>query len=250
VRLAVVGSVILLVVLVVGLVWFRRAPGQETGTVGLTFFLRIIMAGFALGLALLGQAILWRRLQLRMTSAPRRSLLLLPAIVLGVGWLTLTAHDFSVLSRKYDPVKRAPRVLDRAGLATLPESACDVRVHSWAFILSGEFVLRFAADPNDIERFLADSPSLEGVTCRTYSAERMRLPARSYDDIFADVFDNRRADKHEYFDPNLHVLPDWYQKSIHGPGRRYEISWYDGKYQGELIVDDKDHTVYVHVSRY
>lgn len=251
VRFAVVGSVILLAALVVGLVWFRRAPGQEAGTVGLTFFLRIVMAGFALGLGFLAQAILWRRMGARVTNTARHGLLLLlPPIVLGAGWLTLTAYDHHTLSCKYDPVTRSPQVLDRAGLAALPPSVRDVRVYSWAFMLSGQFTLRFVADPNDIEQFLAASPSLEGVMCRTYSTERMRLPARSYDDIFADVFDDRRADKHEYFDPNLHVLPDWYQKSIRGLGRRYEISWCDGKYQGELIIDDKDHTVYVHVSRY
>jgi len=243
---AVVGGVTLLVILVVGLIWFRRAPGQEAGTVGLTFFLRVVMAGFALGLGFLGQTILWRDVCRRLTcGATRGLLLLLPAVVLGAAWLALTGYDHRTLSRKYDPVKRSPEVLDRAGLAALPTSARDVRVHSWAFMMSGKYTLRFTAESNDIEQFLAASPSLEGVQLRVYSSKRMLLRGGAY----VGIFDRQDAHGNEYL-PSEPDVPSWYQQEIRGSGRRYEISWYDGKYQGELLVDDEHHTVYIHVDRF
>lgn len=244
-RYAMVGSLVLLPVLIVGLKWFRIAPGQETGKVELTFALRIVMAGCALGLGVLAQTMMWRRLRPRMSSVTRRSLLLLPTVALSVGWMALTGYDHWALSRKYEPVKRSPVVLNRAGLAPLPDSARDVRVHAWGFLMSGKYTLRFTADPNDIERFLAASPSLERVGARTYSRERMRLPGGDY----VKLSDRYDAQGNEYFTPECDV-PDWYRQEIRGPGRRYEISWYDGKYQGELLIDDEEHTVYVHVDRY
>mgnify|MGYP001397595165 CR=1 FL=1 len=244
-RYAMIGSLVLLAVLIVGLEWFRSAPGQETGKVELTFALRIVMAGFAPGLGVLAQTMMWRRLRPRMGSVTRRSLLLLPTVALGVGWMALTGYDHWALSRKYEPIKRSPIVLNRAGLAPLPDSARDVRVHAWGFLMSGKYTLRFTADPNDIEHFLAASPSLERVIARTYSRERMRL--RGGDDVrFSDRYD---AQGNEYFMPECDV-PAWYRQEIRGPGRRYEINWYDGKYRGELLVDDEEHAVYVHVDRY
>lgn len=244
-RHAMIGSLVLLAVLIVGLKWFRSAPGQETGKVELTFALRIVMAGCALGLGVLAQTMMWRRLRPRMGSVPWRTLLLLPPVALAIGWSALTGYDHWALSREYEPVKRSPVVLNRAGLAPLPDSSRDVRVHAWGFLMSGKYTLRFTADPNDIERFLAASPSLERIGARTYSRERMRLPGGDYVKL-SDQYD---AQGNEYFTPECDV-PDWYRQEIRGPGRRYEISWYDGKYQGELLIDDEEHTVYVHVDRY
>lgn len=244
-RYTVIGSVVLLVFLTIGLAWFRSAPGQETGKVGLTFALHIVIAGFVLGLGVLAQTMIWRRLRPRMASVTWQCLLLLPAVVLSAGWLALTGYDHWALSREYEPTKRSPAVLNRAGLAPLPDSARDVRVHAWAFMLSGKYTLRFTADPNDIEHFLAASPSLERVSARTYSRERMRLRGGDYGGL-SDRYD---AQGNEYFTPDRDV-PNWYRQEIRGPGRRYEINWYDGKYRGELLVDDEEHAVYVHVDRY
>jgi len=244
-RFAATGSAIVLVFLVVGLARFRSAPGQETIPVGLTFVLRIVMAGFTLGLGVLAQTVTWRRLRPRMTSVAWRCLLLLPAFVLGTAWLALTGYDHWTLSRKYDPIKRSPIVLLRAGLTELPASARDVRVHSWAFFMSGKYTLRFTADPNVIEDFLAASPSLEKVRPSTYSSRHMRLRGG----IVVDSLDKYDAQGNERFAPQRDV-PRWYQQEIRGPGRRYEINWYEGKYRGELLVDDEEHIVYVHVNRY
>ncbi len=245
-RFALVGEAILLASVIGGLLWLRTAPGLETLAGGLRFVVWIVMAGFALGLGLLAQAIVWRRLHARMTGARQQGLMLvLAAVVLGAGWLALTAHDHRVLSRKYDPVTRSPMVLNRAGLAALPESARDVKAHGWGFMLSGEYTLRFTAEPNDIENFLADSPSLEGVACRRYSPERMMLRRENY----VSIFNQRDVQGNDYF-ATQHDVPRWYQQEIRGPGRRYEINWYDGEYQGELLIDDESHTVYVHVGRF
>ncbi len=92
---------------------------------------------------------------------------------------------------------------------------------------------------------IAQSASLKGKECQTYSRDRMRLRARNLEQRLS----RPRADGHEYYEPWMGV-PGWYKREIQGPGRRYEVNWYDGKYQGELIVDDEEHVVYVHVSRF
>lgn len=245
-RFGLAGSAILLVFLAVGLTWVMTAPGHETWEAGRIQFGRIVLAILALALGVFVQVGLWQILQVR-ARRPRRLdyLLLLPPLVLGAAWLGLTAHDHRVFTKKFDPVVRAPGVLGRAGLGDLPVSARDVQIHSWAFLMSGKHTLRFAAEPNDIEAFLASSPSLEGVACQTYSSERMRLPARTH----ADISGRSPEGGHDYFDPRTPV-PRWYQQEIRGSGRRYEINWRDGMYQGELLIDDERHIVYVRVVRY
>jgi hypothetical protein len=245
VRLALIGGVITVVPLVVGMVWVTSAPGQETWPVGLRVVTRIIMAVLALGVGLLTQAILWRVLRTRTTTAFRQgAVLLLPAVVLGGGWLVLTAHDHSVLQRKYAPLVRAPWVLARAQLGVLPASANNVSVHIFTFICSANYFLRFAAEPNDIEQFLEDSPSLKGVGGERYSKERMRIACRDFD----QASDDSRNAAHDYFSPHGSV-PSWYKEEIRGAGRRFETDAWEGKWFGEVIVDDEQHVVYVHVCR-
>ena len=126
--------------------------------------------------------------------------------------------------RRFDPVARTPQVLTRAGLAALPELACELRVYSLGLICSGEYILRFVAQPNDIERFLAESPSLKGIACRIYSRVRASLQARNH----GETFDRRHANGHEYFNPSPSV-PRWYKEDIQGAGGRYEINWREPK---------------------
>jgi len=242
---AIVGSGILLAILAVSLLWLRTAPGLETSVMGARPYLWVILAGFALGLGLLVQAMVWRRWRARIAGTGREGcLLLLATFVTGAGWLALTACDYYYLGRKYDPVKRAPQVLDRGGLAALPSSARDVKVYSWAFMLSGQFDLRFAAEPNVIEDFLANSPGLGGATCRMYSHQRMLLRGSPYIE-----HRGRQDERGNHILPLEQNMPSWYEQELRGPGRRYEISWYDGKYEGELLIDDEKHTVYVHLDR-
>jgi hypothetical protein len=250
-RYAFVNTVILLPVLGVGWLWVRNVPGRETWHVSLTLQSRVVMAVLVLGLGVFFQALLWRKLRLRLAGGRSQALvLLLPTVVIGAAWLALAARDRGAFLRQYDPVRRSPEVLDRAGLAELPASAQDVYVYCSRFICSGEFMLRFAAGPDAIERFLSESPSLKGAACTTYSKDRMRLPAPSYEDLrHDDLWHAPHPSGHVYYDPEPYV-PCWFQRDIRGAGRSYEVSWHDGKYQGELLIDDEEHVVCVRVGRF
>ncbi len=265
---ALIGSTILLVPLTIGSAWVVGAPGTETMDVEFMVAGRIIMAVLAFGIGLLSQTILWRALRTHATSGIRRGLvLLLPAVVLGAGWLALTGHDHSVLVRKYGPLVRAPWVLRRAQLAELPGSANGVTVYMFiSFICSAKCYLCFAAEPNEIERFLANSPSLKDLTCQTYSKRRMRLASSDHHLAFrhsessgheysyprpesgGQGYSSPRLEDsgHEYFYPSGSP-PAWYKEEIRGVGRRYEINPGASNWVGEVIVDDEQHVVYVHL---
>lgn len=247
IAMALAGLTVLIPALVLGLLWITSAPGQEAWTVQRILYARVIMAVLTSGLALFIQAIVWRALfGCTLHILKRYFLLLLPPVILASGWLALTSHDREILVRKFNPVTRSREVLVRADLAVLPESAREVNVYCIRPFFYERYFLRFEAAPNDIEQFLAESPSLRGIPCRTYSSERMRLPARTQGDLF-ECF-RRDDDVHDYFDPNWPV-PEWYEREIRGEARRYQISGRNGKYSGELIVNDQTHTVFVRVGR-
>ncbi len=265
---ALIGSATLLVPLGIGSAWVIGAPGTETMDVGFMVAGRVIMAVLTFGIGLLSQAILWRVLRTRATCGIRRGLvLLLPAVVLGAGWLALTGHDHSVLVRKYGPLVRAPWILRRAQLAELPGSANGVTVYMFiSFICSAKCYLCFAAEPNEIERFLANSPSLKDLRCQTYSKQRMRLASSDHRLAFRHSessgheysyprpesggrgYSSPRLEDsgHEYFYPSGSP-PAWYKEEIRGAGRRYEINPGASNWVGEVIVDDEQHVVYVHL---
>ena len=242
VRYAVISSAILLVSFCIVVALVTSIPGREIFDVTLTIAGWIIMAGPTLGVALLIQAILWRVLRARMDNANKPGLvLLLPIVVLIAGFLALTVHVRSVLVSKYNPLARAPQVLALAKLANLPESARDVHVHTPRFFFLGEDYLCFQAEPEDIEKFLADSPGLKGITCHTYSKEKMRLATLDLSRTLS--FSNNYG--HEYFCPDRSA-PAWYKEEIRGVGRYYNLSEWESGWIGELIVDDEQHVVYVH----
>ena len=220
VRSALIGCAILSLSLVVGTILVISAPGRGVMNVALMMIGRLIMAGLAFGVGMLAQVILWRRLRVRMAEVTwLRFVLLLPAIVISGAWLALTAHDRAVLVRQYDPLVWAPRVLARVQLAALPESACNVRVHVYRVFLTAHDFLRFEVDPNDIERFLVDSPGLRDIR-----------PDRS-----------RRTRTTSYYHSNA---PSWYDEPIQGDARFYCIDM-PGNI-AELIVDENRHAVYVY----
>lgn len=239
VRYGFVGGAILLVSLGVGLSWVIDAPGTETLESGFMPEGRIILAGLAFGIGLLAQTCLWRRSCYRLAGVRGGLTLLLPAIVLSAGWLSLTAHDNSRLYRKYGPLVRAPWVLGLAQLADLPESASRTRVYMFGWMGSMQCYLRFAAEPGDIERFLSRSASLQGLAYQTYSKHRMRLASSDFGDGDGDL----KPDGHEYFYRGSHP-PYWYKDEIRGAARRYPIRLGENR-SGEVIVDDERHVVYV-----
>jgi len=62
-------------------------------------------------------------------------------------------------------------------------------------------------------------------------------------------FRGTRSRRYEVYPPRP-SRPDWNKQEIGGPTRRYIVRPKRYRFDAEWIVDDKDHTVYVHVSRY
>ena len=140
------------------------------------------------------------------------------------------------------PANNVRALLKRAQLAPLPESATGVRIYRWSSPFSGEDFLRFTAGPNDIERFLADSPALQGREPTRYSAQRMRL---TYPDDFGTA-SSKPVDGAEYVRPS-YSAPSWYKYEVKGPARKYHVQPPRYQLPGEVLVDDETHTVYVYL---
>ncbi|MBN2182255.1 MAG: hypothetical protein JW715_10100 [Sedimentisphaerales bacterium] len=245
-RNAVIGSAILLISFGIVVALVTSIPGREMLGVTLIIASWIIMAGPALGTGLIAQAVLWRTIRTRINNSTRMgTFLLLPVIVIVAGFLALTMYYRSVCVHKYNPLARASQSLAWCNLAPLPESARDVQVYTLRFLFVGKDYLRFEAAPEDIERFLDDSPGLDGITCHTYSKEKMRLATSDIRLTFSFV---KKDDEHEYFYP-VSRTPAWYNEEIRGKGRYFELSEGQTSWIGELIVDDEKHIVYIHKAK-
>ncbi len=138
------------------------------------------------------------------------------------------------------PSLRVRALLEFAELAPLPESATGVRIYSWSSPFSGEDYLRFTADAKDIDRFLAESPALQGQEPERFSTERMRL--RYTEESMRTVTDANGG--HEYFTPRPSA-PRWYKQEIRGPARRYIIQPPRYQFPGHVVVDDETNTIYI-----
>jgi hypothetical protein len=101
----------------------------------------------------------------------------------------------------------------------------------WSSPFSGEWYLRFRAGPEDIEKFLAASRSLERRECQRFSPERMLLPSPG---------NSEEPGRHEYYVPDS-MAPPGYRPELRGRGGRYMY------HKGEVIIDDETHLVYVKV---
>ncbi len=128
-------------------------------------------------------------------------------------------------------------------LAPLPRSAAGVKAYSWSTLFSGEDFVRFTAEPNDIERFIAVSPALQGQEPQRYSRQKMRLPRPQPRDAEGG-FD--MSNVNEYVAPHP-AFPDWYKQEVRGPAHKYKVQPPRYQYPGEVLVDDETHTVYVHL---
>ena len=157
-------------------------------------------------------------------------LFILPAIILGTNCVYMSL-----------PTVTANRILTLAELAPLPTSARNIKVYEWSCVFSGGKFLRFSASPSDIQKFLKESPILQGAECEAFSAERMRV--RYPDD--SKKWGQINEAEHETFIPNPSA-PDWYKGEIR-KGRRYIIHPEWGYYPGEVIVNDEENFVYVNI---
>jgi hypothetical protein len=115
-------------------------------------------------------------------------------------------------------------------LAVLPASAVEVRALDRSYLFTGERYLRFRVSPEDIERFIADSPALK------------EAPVESFD------LTTTAAIEPAYRGPLTHPdEPEWYRGEVRGKGRRYEISPGNGYSYGEVIIIEGSNVVLVRV---
>ena len=135
------------------------------------------------------------------------------------------------------PSVRISSALEDARLANLPGSAHNVQYHQWSGIFSGESFLSFQAVPDEIEEFLAASPSLQDAEVTVYSANYQRVP-------YPEKGEAWDVEKFDYFSPSP-TSPAWWKGEIKS-GRAYEIpAGEKGNNWGVLLLDDHSSTVFI-----
>lgn len=142
--------------------------------------------------------------------------------------------------------QKAKGVLSTGRLAPLPSSAIELKAGGWNSLVTGENLIKFRATPEDIEKFIAQSPSIKDTAPEIFSPEHMHLPMPNDP---ADRNDFEHDYNHEYY--YEYDNPDWYKPTIKIKGRLYNIPGdpkYDGAHNmGEVIIDDETNTVYISV---
>jgi len=242
-RWCLLGTATLFITVAIGRPAILAISGMARWMLAMELFVSLVVWGVLAGIVLIFQAIAYRLLHARIHYKPFWMVLsLLPAIMLGANSLYQALLRGGALRHALMPTVRAQRILEYGRLASLPESATDIMVHDWSSPFSGEWYLCFCASPEDIERFLAESPSLQGQSCETFSRDRMRLPIS----LRADEHGISAVDAHMYFIPGSRA-PEWFNTEIRERGRRYAIPPKDYDNWGEVIVNDAEHVVYVKV---
>jgi len=139
-----------------------------------------------------------------------------------------------------------PEAVLKAGrLAELPQSAKNIKAEGWNSIFTGEDYLMFCATPKDIEKFIAESPSIKDTEPEIFSLDKMYLPYYEPND-FTDDADWDAYYKHKYFFTHK-SQPEWYKIEIRLKGRRYEIPSFEHHNWGSVIINDETNTVYINV---
>ena len=240
--LSLLGAAILFLALVVG----RQIILVLSGVVWWVVAIECVKGAFGWGLLagglLLCQALLHRFLKGRIRRAAIWAVLfLLPTVILSGMTLYSALRLRPIALHELQPAVRAAKILDNARLASLPDSAADIRVHEWSSPFSGEDFLRFRASPAEIERFLSESPSLKGKQAEPFQRKAEPSPStparRSgwpYDTLWFQSF---------MAEPGA---PDWHRQPV-DRGRRYEFRPKGRYLEAEVIVDDDNNLVYVTV---
>jgi hypothetical protein len=129
----------------------------------------------------------------------------------------------------------AATILRNGRLAALPGSAEDLHAHCWTGVFSGQCYLRFRAPPSEIDRFLADSPSLSQVEPVVFRSSE-------------GPSEHPASTRHHGFEQWTEgVDPDWYRRALPQLGRGYRIPPLNDYNWGEVVVDDAADIVYVTV---
>lgn len=145
----------------------------------------------------------------------------------------------SLLGACYRDLKSDLKTTLRLGrLASLPPSATDLRIDGTSNLFSSTYHIRFQANAEDIEKFIRNSPGLNGVLPTRFDANHQHLPYSKDDEA--------RSVEHEYF--GIDERYPWFNPIIKTRGRKYEIPQdHDANY-GEVIVDDETNVVFITVS--
>ncbi|MGD9110620.1 MAG: DUF4190 domain-containing protein [Phycisphaerales bacterium] len=168
-----------------------------------------------------------------------------------VSAFTIVLSCLVILWLTFNPIithSRNPNGILKAGrLAPLPQSAADVKAAGWSSIFAGEDYLMFSASPADIDKFIADSPSISKSIPEVYTPQHKHLPSPENISDFND-FEIEEHIKHDYYYRHEDT-PDWYEPTIN-IGRKYEIPGdpnKNGHNWGSVIINDESHCVYIEV---
>jgi hypothetical protein len=139
----------------------------------------------------------------------------------SVNWKPYFIFQPQYYGRK--PVDEVIRSLRAGNARNSKYYGCEpIEIYTPNTIFAASDYLCFEAEPNDIEKFIANSPELEGPTYETSS------------DWFHDKpswFHPERIDRIYKFD----------KKEDYSQGKIEHVDWH-----GELIIDDDKHIVYVY----
>ena len=135
------------------------------------------------------------------------------------------------------PRVKIRQVISDGRLAEIPESAQNLKVYTWSSLFSGEGFICFEAGPEEIQKFINDSPGLKGIVPKIYSEDKMHIP-------YPLNYDGNST--HDYFTPDSSA-PKWYKEQLRNKGRIYEIPPEEGHNSGTVIIDDSTNTVYIKV---
>lgn len=211
-------------------IFLRSGTPSDSVGIGLEFIWRTI--GICMLLCIYGfyQHFLYRFLRTRVTHwAVWSVLVLLPVVLLGARSIYRSL-----------PSVRAQQILTSGELGALPESATAITVYAWWTPFSGEEYLRFHADREDIELFVAKAPILKGAEHWDYSRAKMRLLGREK----LGFGEGHGAPDHEYVF-HRQTVPPWYMEEIRWRARRYRIRPPGYHHAGEVIIDQENNVVFV-----
>lgn len=232
IRLFILNTLLLFLICVVGRYAMELVYGAVFSMIVGEAVVSTITLPFFIVLSLAYQVVVYLLLKTRIKHILLWAILFLaPAIVLGADCLYTSL-----------PTVAARRILAIAELASLPKSATEIKVYTWSFLFSGEKSLRFRASPDDIERFLDESPILRDAECERFSRKRMRLHSPHDPKKWGEY----QEAGHELFVPDSSA-PPWYKEEIKQGGRRYIIHPEWGYYPGEVIVDDEEHLIFINI---
>lgn len=235
--------VILFVAAVVGRPLILGLAGVVWWVLVLETFMVLVLWAICTGLLLIGQSIAFLMLRSWVRGAgPWAVLFLVPASAVAGGGVWWSLHTAAAFRHSEEPQVKAETILRHGRLGPLPQSATEIRVYDWSSPFSGEWYLSFRAGPEDIDKFLAESSSLQGQEAAVFTRERMRLP----ESLHLSGTERLAADPNIYF-RNDSMAPEWFNPEIRERGREYGIPPQNHHNWGEVIVNDAEHVVYVRV---